>query len=157
MKKLIIFFLFGIINVFLLGGCGKADNRVVLHSVSIGDLFSIKKGTDFIEGKISKSKLAAALVSHVSDVSEVYDISDELNKGNRFSFDEWYIFFSIKDTSGRVFTGFRCFARVHELIIGRSVTLTLDLENCATSGAEFSDDHIRIPIDEILGTSPIFN
>ena len=147
--------------MFLLGGCGKADNRVVLHSrVSIGDLFSVKKHSPhtrhIVTGKISKLKLAAALVSRLDSVSEVYDISDVLDESNSKWQEQWHILFTVKDTSGRVFTGFRCFTYIGGFILGKRES-QLYLKNCETDdadGAEFSDDYIAIPIGEILGTYP---
>ena len=157
MKKLIIFFLFGIINVFFLGGCGKTDNRVVLHSEAEGDLLSIKASNDKTSPsqlQISKPRLSATITSRLDSVSEIYDISDELDERNQFWNNKWYILFTVKDTSGRVFTGFKCLAYVIRHLESPSgeSTAYLSLKGCGTNdgeGAHFLDSDIRIPLDEV--------
>ena len=144
MKRIIIFI--GIINVFLLGGCGK-DNRVVLHSES-KDIFSVKDSGRFNDINVSKSKLATALAKRLNSVLEVYDVSDELDEG--FLNDDWYILFSVQTDKGKIFTGFRCDAKVNRFYEGE--TKYLFLEDCHTDsdegGAKFHD--IEIPLNEII-------
>ena len=152
MKRLIIFI--GIINVFLLGGCGK-DNRALLHSES-EDIFSGKESRLFWwsdDINISKSKLVVALAKRLNSVSEVYDVSSELDEG--FLVDDWYILFSVRTDEGKVFSGFRCDAEVG-VFLGRNDGRTqyLFLEDCHTysdeGGAKFHD--IEIPLGEIIST-----
>ena len=144
MKRLIIFI--GIINVFLLGGCGK-DNRTLLHSES-KDIFSVKDSGRFDDINVSKSKLAVALAKRLNSVLEVYDVSDELDEG--LLIDDWYILFSVKTDEGKIFTGFRCDAKVDKFYRGEIKYLFL--RDCHTGsdegGAKFHD--IEIPLDEII-------
>ena len=155
MKTLVIFFL-GITNALLLGGCAesKKDNRVVLHSES-QDTFSIK---DSIFGSfgsldhihISKSKLAVAIANRLSSVSKVYDVSDQLDEG--WINDDWSILFSVRTTSDKVYTGFKCDAYADGY---RENDKRLHLRDCRTDddkgGAKFHD--INIPLDEIISVN----
>ena len=157
MKKLIIFFLFGIVNIFLIGGCGKADNRVVLHSEATDDSFWIKAsnyGNPRMEvlPKISKSELAAAIENRVTSVSEVYDIADILE-----GYDQWYIVFSVTDTSGRFFKGFKCLANLWRNVVSprdeSDEFAFLRLQDCGTDhgdGAQFHNSDIKIPLEEVI-------
>ena len=138
------FLLLGIINVLLLGGCGK-DNRVVLHSESADHLL-IKDGYLTDEGEISKSKLAMAIASAVSSVSEVYDISDELDESWLRIYNKWYILFSVKTTSGQVYTELKCLAFVYS----DSSSGLLSLRNCGSDDVQFGDDDMSIPLSQIL-------
>ena len=148
-KPLIFFLLFGIINILLLGGCAK-DNHVVLHSVSADHLL-IKDGYLKGRGEIVKSKLALALASRVNSVSGVYNISDQMEG---WVVDNWYILFSVKTTSGDVYTGFKCTAFSQKYMTDIMFSENLYLVDCGTnneeSGSRFADTEIKIPLREIL-------
>ena len=159
---LIFFLFFGIINILLFGGCGgsKKDNRVVLHS-EFADYLLIKDGSVgyLIGGKISKSQLAVALAKRVSSVSEIYDISDEL--GGSWINNNWYILFTVRTVSGKVYTGLKCDAYVKDAFVIKDPP-SLQLEDCGTgeeNGVRFGDDFIEIPLKEILvkGDQSILN
>ena len=149
--------LIGIISVLLSGGCAK-DNRVVLHSESIGNSFSIKKSEpsfNVYRNTINKSKLAVAIAKRVGSISEIYDISDKLDEGWLWS-DTWYVFFTAKTNSGKVYEGFRCLAVLEEgLTYDGGVPFNrreLVLRNCATDGenVQLSNHEIRISLASIM-------
>lgn len=149
MKMPLIFFL---LLTFLWGGYVKADNHTVMHRELIDDTgdFLLIKDQSLTFGsndRISKSKLAKVLASRMDSISEVYDISDELDED--WLNDKWYILFSVKTTSGQIHTGFRCLAYVWK----RRRAKFLNLKNCATddaNGAQFSDDDINIVLHKII-------
>ena len=108
--------------MFLTGGCGKADNRTVLHSEAfqVDENFRPKKkiiSSRFIvvkDGKayaIDKSRLANTLQQHFNDITRIFDVSDEVDRNWIFS-NDWYITFSVETTGGKVYTGFKCLSYV---------------------------------------------
>ena len=156
-KSILLFFLLGMLNVLLLGGCAK-DERVVLSSESADD-FLIKharssSGFDKdVEGvaKISKSKLARAIERRVHSVSRVYDISDWLDEDVFLFFDYWTISFSIRTISGKVYKEVKCRAIAIDGDYG-SCSL-LKLSSCGTDdggGARFEQRSLEICLREIL-------
>ena len=146
MKKSIMFGSIGVL--LLLGGYGNAKkgSSTGLHT----DYMEIS-----IEGgnKVSKSKLAMALVSRMKLISEVYDISEQFE-------DDWFIYFSVKTTSGKVYTGFKC----HAYVVSEEVSLSflegdytnvkkfLELVGCRTGEMKFHrrDTVISISLNEVL-------
>ena len=155
--------------MFLTGGCGKADNRTVLHSeafqvdedrpkksiqstlITIKDAsWEVNQGVD-VYNLINLVSVAKILERRFKDISEIYDISDELDEG--WLDDKWYILFSARTTTGHAYKGFRCLAILHDRGLNKNPEgPLLRLSNCATDdagGVELSEKDIEIRLKDI--------
>ena len=156
--------------MFLTGGCGK-DNRTILHSEAFqvdknfkpkkkiirSTYTTIKDVAWFVDSDIAfhnlinLSSVARILASRFKDISKIYDVSDELDE--EWLNDKWYILFSVETTGGKIYTGFRCLALLHDrgLEYNPGGPL-LRLSNCATDdagGVELGEESIEIRLKNI--------
>ena len=141
--------------MFLTGGCGKADNRTVLHSES--SLLSGSIGSEYMMVKhgvpfhIRKASLAQVIKERFSEIKRVFDIRDE----SPFLLGliaRWYIIFSVETKEGHVYTGFKCTAKLTSDYHRYHNPYVLELKDCETDdagGIRLDESSIRIDISDI--------
>ena len=135
-QNIILFIGLGVITASC--GVGKKDDRLVLHSES--EEILTMRGYE-----LSKIRLGSAIASQVDSVSEVYDI-------NRIS--TWGLWdgitFSVKATSGIVYTELRCSATYDFVWEKGEMIDHINFGNCGNEKVRFIKT-INISIPEVLG------
>ena len=121
-------------------GVGKKDGRLVLHSES-------EESVTITGDVISKIRLGQAIASQVDSVSEVYDINKTAH---------WFwgdgIVFSVKATSGKVYTGLSCSADYDAITEEGNVIVRILFRDCGNEQVKFAKT-LKIRVPDVLSIS----